>query len=154
MKKTILNKIFEDNFRLYQRCTNKEVFNAFNEIYKISQNNSMATEFCFTLSHVIIACTSTTDIDIDYNIYDVMCDYYNVMDSHLYIDVMTTEEWNTLTSEIKKVYAKYQSKYVSDLGIAIINTYEKEQNEILLKKLKEKKEIAQLLANGNCEEAA
>lgn len=146
MNKNKLSKIFKDNFRLYQRCMNQEAFDLCNEIYKIAQANSIAVEFCFTLSHIIVKCVQATNIN--YNIYDVMCDYFNVMQSYLYENyVMTAADWESFVSEIKKVYAKYQSSYVSDLGIAIINLYEKEQNKIQLSNLRENKKTVQLSAD-------
>lgn len=148
MNRNGLKKLFNDNFKLYQKCLKRENFDICNEIYQIaqSQNNSIATQFCFTLSHVIVACTQAPNSN--YNIIDVMYDYYDVMQSHLYEDyIMTMEDWATLCSKIKAIYAKYQTKDVSNLGIEIINLYEREQNIIQLKKLQ--KEV-----NKNSVEAA
>lgn len=149
MNRNGLKKLFNDNFKLYQKCINREAFDICNEIYQIaqSQNNSMVTQFCYTLSHSIVACTQATDRN--YNIYDVMQDYYNVMQSHLYEDyIMTEEDWTKFCSKIKAVYAKYKTKDVSNIGIEIINLYEKEQNVIQLREMKK------VIINKNSVEAA
>lgn len=148
MNRTGLKKLFNDNFKLYQKCMNRESFDICNEIYRIaqSQNNSIVTQFCFILSHVIVACTQTPNIT--YNIYEVMSDYYEVMQNYLYENyIMTREDWAILTSKIKAVYHKYKAKEVLNLGIEIINLYEREQIIIELKKLQ--KEV-----NKNSIEAA
>lgn len=132
MNEEKLKKIFNESFQLYKKLGEKKLddIDICGEIYNIAQKSSNI-ELCYVLSHVIVECIKTP---VDYDIYQVMKDYYNVMKKHLYDNhIMTDEEWHNLTSSIKEVYAKYQSKYVSNLGLAILDQYEKEQDHIKIR---------------------